>query len=1024
MTQTRILLAGILLAAPGAFALNPALDINQYAHTAWRNSDGFSRGVINAIAQTPDGYLWFGTEFGLLRFDGVRPVAWAPPGEQLPSEDIRNLLVTRDGNLWIGTAKGLVSWKDGRLTRYAEFKDRRVSAFFQSGDGTLWAGEAGTSPVRLCAIRNGSVRCYGEDGGFSTGVSSICEYGGSLWAAGGPDLWRWRPDPPKRYPLPDSLLFSITDVIEGDNGLLWIATYGGIRQLVGDRVEPQPIPAGGRFIPYKMLRDREGGVWIGTRGQGLVHVHQGKTDVFTSADGLSDDTILRMFEDREGNIWAATTEGLDRFRDFAIPTISFKQGLSGSVVMAVLAARDGGMWLGTPDGLDKWKDGQITIYRAAGRRVLRRAAEQPAAHQVTDDALPDNSVQSLFRDDRGRIWIATLHGLAYFEDGRFTRVSSVQSTIVHSIGEGSAGNIWISDLNLGLLHLLDGRLTERISLESLGPKGFVHALIPDRNQGGLWLGFLRDGLAYFKDGQLRASYTTRDGLGEGWVNELRLDADGTLWAATEGGLSRLKDGRITTLTSRNGLPCDGAHWSKEDDAHSLWLYSPCGLISIARPELDAWAADPHHTVKALIFDNSDGVKSFAHAYGLSPRVAKATDGKLWFVSLPGVAVVDPLHLPINRLPPPVHIEKITADRTEHDLTSDMNGRLRLPPLVRDLVVEYTALSFVAPEKVRFRYKLEGQDPEWKETTDRKATYSNLGPRRYQFRVMACNNSGLWNEAGAAFEFSIDPKWYQTRLFQVACVAAVLGMLWGAHRLRMNYLAGQFNLRLEERVNERTRIARELHDTMLQSFQAALLKFGAVTYALPDQSEGKTMLEAALDQARAAVTEGRDAVQGLRSSTVVANDLARAIGEQGEELRADQTGGNAAEFSVRVDGESRDLPPLVRDEVHRIACEALRNAFRHSGAKRIEVAIHYDKRQFRVRVRDNGKGIDPAVLGTGGRAGHHGLPGMQERAKLVEGKLVLWSELGSGTEVELTIPASLAYRKTATATPSASEKGAS
>jgi signal transduction histidine kinase len=512
---------------------------------------------------------------------------------------------------------------------------------------------------------------------------------------------------------------------------------------------------------------------------------------------------------------------------------------------------------------------------------------------------------------------------------------------------------------------------------------------------------------YFKDGQVRASYLDADGLGKGVVDGIEMDRDGTLWAATEGGLSWLKNGRVATLTSKNGLPCDTVHWTMEDDDHSFWLYMACGLVRIARPELDAWAADPKRTIQVTVFDSSDGVESLSTTSGYSPRVAKSADGKLWFLSRDGINVIDPRHLSFNNLPPPVHIEQITADRKKHETSSN----LRLPALTRDLEIDYTALSLVAPETTHFRYKLEGRDPDWKDVgNERKAFYNDLPPRNYRFRVMASNNSGVWNEAGDSFDFAILPAYYQTRWFQASCAAAFFLMLWGLYRLRLHQIAQQFNARLDERVNERTRIARDLHDTLLQSFQGLLLRFQVVDESLPP-GKAKEELERALDLAARAITEGRDTVQGLRSSTVETNDLARAIGALGEELaggEGDATNSNRAECSVEVVGAPRDLHPILRDEVYRIAGEALRNAFRHAQARRIDVAIGYGERQFRLRVRDDGKGIDPEVLDGQARAGHFGLPGMRERAELIGGDLEVWSQRQSGTEVELTIRAAIAY----------------
>ena len=790
----------------------------------------------------------------------------------------------------------------------------------------------------------------------------------------------------------------------------------GFRRLVDGRVEAFSLPGVGQVSPNKLLRDRDGGLWVSTRSQGLLHIHQGRTDGFTSADGLSGDSASKLFEDREGNIWATTTDGLDRFRDFTVSTVSVKQGLSSAAVSSVLPGRDGSVWIGASDGLDRWSNGQITIYRKPGTVALRRPGMPTAAREIAADGLPANSIASLFQDEGRRIWVATPAGVASFEDGGFTPAVSGRGMIVHSMTGESAGNLWINEQGLGLLHLLDGKLVETVPWERLGRKDVATVLVSDRAQGGLWLGFFQGGLAYFKDGQIRASYATADGLGAGTVNALRFHPDGSLWAATEGGLSRLKDGRIATLTSGNGLPCDAVQWEMEDDLQSVWLNLPCGLVQVARPDLEAWAADPRHAVKATVFDHADGVKLGATPGFFTPHAAKSADGRLWFAVHGGVSVIDPRHLGANPIPPPVHIEQITADRTAQwqNLWSEASPSRPLPPLVRELQIDYTALSLVAPEKIRFRYKLEGHDSDWHDAGNRRqAFYNDLRPRKYRFRVQASNNSGLWNEAGASLDFAIAPMYYQTGWFEALCVAAILAVVGGLFRLRVLYLARQFNMRLEERVNERTRIARELHDTLLQSFQGVLMMFSVVADQLPDHpEEARQALVKVIGQARQAVIEGRNAVQGLRASTVVTNDLARAISSLGEELATGQTGARRPELHVLVEGATRDLAPLVRDDVHRIACEAVRNAFLHAQAGRIEVEIGYERQRLRLLVRDDGKGIDEKVLAEGGRPGHFGLAGMRERAQLVGGKLAVFTRPDSGTEVELTIPASIAYLKTA------------
>ena len=976
----------LLACCPCASALNPSLDINQYAHTAWTVRDGVFRGIISSIAQTPDGYLWLGTEFGLLRFDGIRSVPWQPPaGEHLPSSLLTSLLAGKDGRLWIGTNKGLASWKDGKLAHYPQLSGQGIQAILEDREGTVWVGGFGVPTARLCAIRDGSAQCYGEDGSLGHVVNTTYEdRRGNLWVGTATGLWRWKPGPPRLYPLsnPEPGIFALN---EDDDSNLLIATRDGIRKSADGKPQAYPLPASGRqFEPKRLLRDRNGGLWIGTLAQGLLHVHQGKTDSFARSDGLSGNSISSLFEDRESNLWVASLDGgLDRFRDFAVPTVSLNQGSANSAAWSVLGARNGGVWLGTRDGLKRWNDGQITVYRKES------------------SGLPDAWAESLFENDRGRLWISTQRGIVYFENGRFVPVSGVPTGLVLSIAGAREGNLWISH-EKALFHLLEGRVVEQIPWANLG-KGFALDVLPD-SQGGLWLGFYGGGVVYFKDGQVRASYADTGGLGKGQVPGLQLDPDGTLWAATEGGLSRIKDGRVATLTSRNGLPCDTVHWVMEDDDHSVWLYSVCGLVRIARTELEAWATDPTRTIQATVFDTSDGVSSHSVISGYGPRVAKATDGKLWFVSyVGGVQVVDPRHLPVNRLPPPIHIEQVKADGKIYDASRG----LRLPALARDVSIDFTALSFVAPERVRFRYKLEGQDPDWKEAANvRHAQYSNLAPRSYRFRVVASNNSGVWNETGDSLEFSIAPAYYQTNWFRASLVAAFLVLLWGLHRLRLLQVAREFNMRLEARVEERTRIARDLHDTLLQSFHGMLLRFQAAINMLPAQPEdAKREFEEVIDLAEQAIVEGRDAVQSLRSSITQKNELAEALTALYQELKAS---GSISAFDLTIEGASRNLQPIVREEVYRISAEALRNAFRHSEAQRIEVIIRYGERNLELLVRDDGKGIDQNVVNELARAGHWGLPGMRERAELIGGKLNVWSAPSKGTAIELSIPASIAY----------------
>jgi ligand-binding sensor domain-containing protein/signal transduction histidine kinase len=992
------ILAFVLLAwCPSAFALNPSLDVSQYAHTSWKIRDGFTKGRIYSIAQTPDGYLWLGTEFGLLRFDGVRNVPFQPPADQrLPSSTIIQLLAARDGTLWIGTDKGLASWNGDRLTRYPELDGQFVFALLEDRDGAVWVGTYSLPTGKLCAIQNGGVQCYGEDGSLGRGVTSLYEDGrGNLWAEGQNGLWRWKPGSPEFFSLPDNSPTK-QNLAEDFDGALLIGTDAGIERLVDGRIEAYSMPGYERKLRAKqMLRDSDGSLWIGTVTGGLVHIHQGRTDVFSQSGGLSGDVVDVFFEDHEGDIWVATMNGLDRFRDLAVPTFSVGQGLSNANVESVLAARDGSVLLTTTGGLNRWNNGQITIYGGSAAQGQQNT----------------NVPHSLFQDDRGRIWAVTLREFGYLEDERFIPVSGVPGGVSRSIVEDAEGSLWVANQYLGLFHLKGSEVARRIPWEKLGHKDFAAALAFDPSKGGVWLGFFQGGIAYFRDGKVEASYAVADGLGEGRVNDLRLDQDDALWVATEGGLSRLKNNRIATLTSKNGLPCDTIHWVMEDDAHAFWLYTACGLVRVARAELEAWAAavdqgkDAKRNIRATVFDITDGVTSRAYPIGFSPQVAKSADGKLWFPGMDGVSVLDPNHLPFNRLPPPVHVEQIIADRKTYEATSPAGGRVRLPPLVRDLEIDYTALSLAAPEKVLFRYKLENFDRDWQEAGNRRqAFYNNLPPGDYRFRVLACNNSGVWNETGTFLDFSIAPAYYQTAWFRLLFVAVFILLLGALYQLRLRQVAGQVRGRMEERLAERERIARDLHDTLLQSVQGLILKFHAVATQMRRDEPAYDALEKTLDQADRVLAEGRDSIKHLRGTAEASGDLPAAFQRVVEET---PRGGDVA-FKTVIEGSVRELHPIIREESYCIGREALVNALTHSEGRHVEVEITYDPRQFRLRVRDDGRGIDPAIIEEG-RPDHWGLRGMRERAQRIGAQLNLWSRAETGTEVELTVPGATAYR---------------
>ena len=419
-------------------------------------------------------------------------------------------------------------------------------------------------------------------------------------------------------------LAGIQSLAEDDSGALLIALQGRVVRLADGKLTtayPYPTPARQSFARAR-LRDRDGGLWIGTIDHGLVHVHQGRTDVFTQADGLSGDTVTGVFEDREGSVWIATSNGLDHFRDLAGVTYSANQGFP-NFGASVLAAEDGSIWVSSFDGLSRWTRGDVKFFQ--GHDV--RAAQQRSAREVVIKGLPKSEWTTLFQDHGGRIWIAGAGGVGYVENGRFVSIGGTRGGIVYGVAEDAARDIWIANLDHGLVQLSGGRVVRHIPWSGLGHTALGMSLAADPLQGGLWLGFYQGGVAYWKDGQVRASYTAASGLGEGSVSNLRVDADGTLWAATEGGLSRLKNGHVATLSSKNGLPCKEVHWSIEDNDHSLWLSMACGLVRISRSDAKAWDSDPNRTIPATVFDISDGVRSWWPSRSAGPKVGKSPDGK-------------------------------------------------------------------------------------------------------------------------------------------------------------------------------------------------------------------------------------------------------------------------------------------------------------------------------------------------------------------------------------------------------------
>jgi len=477
-----------------------------------------------------------------------------------------------------------------------------------------------------------------------------------------------------------------------------------------------------------------------------------------------------------------------------------------------------------------------------------------------------------------------------------------------------------------------------------------------------------------------------------------VNSDGSVLGATPLGVVAWKEGKQQTLTVRNGLPCDGVYALIEDSQRALWLYTQCGLVEIAGTELQRWWGQPDITVQLKTFDAFDGAQP-----GRAPfaGAARSPDGRLWFANGVVLQMIDPGHLSGNALPPPVHVEEVIADRKNYSPRKD----LRLPPLTRDLEIDYTALSFVVPQKVRFRYKLEGRDGAWQEPgTRRQAFYSDLRPGRYRFQVVACNNDGVWNEAGATLDFSVAPAWYQTNWFRILCVVSGVFIVWVIHRLRVLKISRAIGARFDERLAERTRMARDLHDTFLQTIQGSKLVADDALELSTDPIRMRRAMEQLSVWLARAMQEGRAALNSLRTTTTRTNDLAEAL----RRVIEDGLIPSAMAVTFSVVGDAREMHPIVRDEIYRIGYEAIRNACMHSRASQLEVELRYAN-ELALRVCDNGKGIDPAIADRG-KDGHFGLQGMRERAARIGAKLTLGSSSTFGTEIKLIVPRGIIFRK--------------
>jgi len=940
MAATFLLVCGGMLAG----ALEPTTPLANLNRQGWVMENGLPQNTVQALAQTTDGYLWLGTEVGLVRFDGAGFTTFDEHSKPaLPRSDVQCLLAAKDGSLWVGTSDGLARLKDGAVTVFTTangLPGNSVKSLSLNSDGSMWIETSGGGAVyKENQVSAQDVVCF-WCGTFTVGRVDLP---GGAWAG---------------------------------------ASTSELTVAHGDKKEILQV---GRALPGTRLQtlyaDRENALWIGTNG-GLVRYAGGKLEKLPVTDPLASASVLAIFEDHEGNLWVGTeSNGLQILRDQRFETLTTRDGLASDNVTTVVQDASGTLWVGTAGN---------------GVTALRRGGKESTRTFSVRDGLLSDVILSLAPASNGDLWVGTADGL-----------SRIRGSVVASF----------------------------TSADGL-PDEFIRSLHADPD-GSLWIG-TRRGLAHWmKAGDLNApmrTYTTADGLGSNMVGAMARDADGDLWIAAFNGLSRLHAGKLTTYTTNNGLSSNvitallsrGEHsllvgtqehgwnaWDGSrfqhiggqnlanttvhailDDGHDhLWFATDTGLARCDGTSGVPMA--PANCAHWLEFGAADGLRSRETAVNSHPSAWRAQDGRLFFATPKGLVEVDPAHFPVNTVPPPVAVERFAVDDAEQALHAT---DLAIPAGHNHFQIEYAGLSFVAPQKVRYRYMLEGFDRTWTDAGSRRtAYYTSIPPGHYTFRVQAANNDGLWNTQGAALAFQLQPHFYQTIWFYVLLALGIAGLILLALRVRLLHAEREFRAVL----GERNRIAREIHDTLAQGYVGISVQLEVLSELLRHNKTEKATkhLDTVRGYVREGLAEARQSIWALRSQDSDEATLPIRIRRVVE-----TTGGHGLVASFSIYGAYRALPPGTENEILRVAQEALHNVKKHAQAGTVKVQLEYSRNELALEVRDDGRGFDAGSASAGSPAGHYGLTGMRERAVAIGGSLEVSSEPGAGTMVRLRVPA--------------------
>ena len=984
--RLRWLAAGLSLAcvAVALQAKEPNKAMTQFVREQWGSDRGFPSGPVYAITQTNDGYLWIGTAKGLVRFDGLNFHLFQPSNNAgVPSGPVLGLLADAEGNLWI-REQGAV------LLRYHDGKFEDLSTGFVRPE------------VAVTAMARG------EDGQalFAGVLNGIFQY-----AAG-----RFR----KLASAPEKPNFLVISMVELTNGRILLGTRDtGLFQFDGQQFLAGPTTLRDRKINCLLSSDPQE-LWIGT-DNGLLRWN-GKEFVNTSIPlALIHSQILALKKDRQSNIWIGTPEGLFRIDSGGVSSRDEKQPGPTGGVTAIFEDREGNVWTGSTQGLERFRDSVFTTYSVP-------------------EGLPSESNGPIYVDSEDRTWFAPSDGgLYWLKDRAVGRVkrAGLDKDVVYSVTGGS-GELWIGRRRGGLTHLQDlaGALTGETYTQAQGlAQNSVYAVHLNRD-GTVWAATLSGGVSKLKDGKF-SNYTSATGLLSNSVASITESSNGTMWFATPKGLSAFSNGHWQSFTLKDGLPSEDVICLLEDSMATLWLGTARGLASIRSgrvwspeevPDLlrepifgieedrkgGLWIATANRVLRVdrgklfrgkLSRDDvreyglPDGLRGTAGVKRNSSVVADQL-GRIWFSMNRGISFVDPASTTDSSAPALVHIEGISADGSAISLQKEV----RIPGAHQRLTFSFAGLSLSAPERVRFRYKLDSFDRDWSNpVAQSEASYTNLDSGSYLFHVMASNGEGQWNSSEALLQFKIEPVFWRTWWFRLSGMLGIALVVLMIIRLRVLRLTRQMTIRFEERLAERTRIAQELHDTLLQGFLSASMQLHVVVDQLPPNSPAQPALGRILKLMGQVIEEGRNTLRGIRSSSENPDQVEQAFLRMRRELAMDEM----VNFRVVVEGSPRPLQTLVRDEIYSIGREAMVNAFQHSGANNLEVELEYAANQMKVLIRDNGCGIDAEVLRSG-RDGHWGLSGMRERAERIGAKFRVLSAASVGTEIELSIPGRVAF----------------